>query len=723
MLTVWADRVLRSAAKQRQPCVRSLSFAAAAAVLAIAARLVALIFLARSVTATRIYIPFRSSGKGTATMHIQEGVSIVTACTRTQKAALESWLRVTSVDEVVVVDWAPPAAHDLDFTHPRVRIVRVAVTASPDYIWNTPPSSALNLAVALARYETVVRVECPFPLETDFIQNHRHAKFWRENGVTIVTLNTFVSVNGYDERLIPSAVDADLSRKLDFFNLLRTDENARYACGDSISRVLSNLRSEAEAMIADDDRAARGYSPPLTYQAPAGSADVPTVLAVTVNEEISTAVQSKTLSVTWLSAVSRELHDSYGITWDFIYAMNSNARDILLRNLLVLQRHHCQRSGLPRSTVVQLSWSPPRILVVHAMHGLGNRLRTLASAMAFAVSTGRQLVIVWERDQHCNAFFSDLFESTLSSVSLPRAGHDENLVVVDKLPLQWTQFHDASKDDVMWRDWVTYNYMSVEGNGAFKDQEIEDQPSKHMYWKSAYVMQLANRKLSGWDLANEQLRRLRPVLAVRSLISSAESKLKGAVAASTDSFLVGVHIRSLSLDKETGIDALREYGRDDTEVLAYWRNQSRADQFWQEMQRLVYRDPSTVFFLASDSASVVADANHLFRTRLHTNTLPSGPCDSNRGLVCLQVALADMIVLSRTRNILGSPWSSFTEVAQRFGGAIVRLAGVDFGSDRSDKGGELPPAVDSMLSRIRRKKATRNVKEERRQRRGRLQPP
>ena len=51
-------------------------------------------------------------------------------------------------------------------------------------------------------------------------------------------------------------------------------------------------------------------------------------------------------------------------------------------------------------------------LIVRVMHGLGNRLRTLASARAIAEASGRRLAICWSADLHLNATFEELFEST-----------------------------------------------------------------------------------------------------------------------------------------------------------------------------------------------------------------------------------------------------------------------------------------------------------------------
>jgi hypothetical protein len=400
----------------------------------------------------------------------------------------------------------------------------------------------------------------------------------------------------------------------------------------------------------------------------------------------------------------RELHDIFGLPWDLIAGLSAAGSKLLLHRLRSLQQQRELDLDMPLSIIFRSSATQPRILVVHAMHGLGNRLRAVASAMAFAFATKRQLIIVWERDTHCNASFGDLFENSLIPMSQSSAS-ENHLIIVDELPLLWSEFGESRRHDVVWRDWTTYNYMKMEGRGAIKDQKMVDQPDKHMYWKSAYVMAPADDALTGWDLANVQLRRLTPIAAVKDLVAVAyPSSIERAN-------VVGVHIRSMTLVQETGIDAISEYGQDDADILAYWRNQSSPLRFFGEMQRLVENDPTTQFFLASDSSNVSKDAKRLFSSRLHMNNPPAGLCDSDRGSACLQFALSDMLALARTRIILGSPWSSFTEGAQRFGTSLARTAGIDFGLQKETSHGHLPPAVKAMLERSEAKWLTRKGKQ------------
>ena len=52
----------------------------------------------------------------------------------------------------------------------------------------------------------------------------------------------------------------------------------------------------------------------------------------------------------------------------------------------------------------------------------------------------------------------------------------------------------------------------------------------------------------------------------------------------------------------------------------------------------------------------------------------------HRGSLGIKYAMADMMLLSKCKYVLGSGWSSFTEGAQRFSNhsQIIKIAGDDF---------------------------------------------
>ena len=105
-------------------------------------------------------------------------------------------------------------------------------------------------------------------------------------------------------------------------------------------------------------------------------------------------------------------------------------------------------------------------------------------------------------------------------------------------------------------------------------------------------------------------------------------------------------------------------------------------------------DMKVKFFLSTDDATVFEDAVSTYGWRIiHINR----DCD-DRSAECVKYALADLIwfgrhyrfeistytctrSLSRTKLLLGSPWSSFTEAAQRMSPTVLKtmLVGKDFG--------------------------------------------
>ena len=128
-------------------------------------------------------------------------------------------------------------------------------------------------------------------------------------------------------------------------------------------------------------------------------------------------------------------------------------------------------------------------------HGLGNRLRALASAAVIAEKTNRELVVVWQPDHHCECRIDDLF-------------HYEAEVI-----------EQAFVDDAVRQGMTVFNYMEIEP-GAQKDAPIVIAPQKDIYVRSAYVL---NSPLTDWNAECQFLRSLNPVVEVQELVQSVRS--------------------------------------------------------------------------------------------------------------------------------------------------------------------------------------------------------
>jgi len=215
--------------------------------------------------------------------------------------------------------------------------------------------------------------------------------------------------------------------------------------------------------------------------------------------------------------------------------------------------------------------------------------------------------------------------------------------------------------------------MEMEQNGAAKGALITDTPGKHIYYKGAYVLEVPAPAMSNWDADNKELQQLQPVSAVRELIENVERMNGGQNLAD----MVGVHVRNKRLSEDIGAvkDVASEYGSAASQTMDHWRQMSSFRVFLPRLEALRQQDPNLRVFVASDTASIV----DVFREKLGEDAVVYVPrsCD-NREMRCIQLAFADALCLARTKRLLGSNWSSFTELAQRLGAGKAELAGKDF---------------------------------------------
>lgn len=316
----------------------------------------------------------------------------------------------------------------------------------------------------------------------------------------------------------------------------------------------------------------------------------------------------------------------------------------LLRGLLLKQS-----AGVPR----------PRCVFVHAQFGLGNRLRSLGSAMAFAAETGRVPVLIWVADHHLDCRYSDLFLENDALVV-----NDDFDAAVDG---EWPWDAERAQDENA-RKMKFYNYMKQNGihiNNP-SDAVLNDEEA-HIFVKSAYVIQspstpsIMHTHSPFWKVLS---RSLTPNIAVARLIESQVQMPTGTT--------MGIHIRSKRIQTDIEGVGVEEYSEESSKRTDYWRNITQVDTFVHEMARQPH---DQLFYVAADNAMVLPELQKIFPSRIFYTPRR---CDG-RDTECLPYALADILILATCRTIRGSYWSSFSEMAVRIGGGRVYLAGVDFG--------------------------------------------
>jgi glycosyltransferase involved in cell wall biosynthesis len=276
-------------------------------------------------------------------------------------------------------------------------------------------------------------------------------------------------------------------------------------------------------------------------------------------------------------------------------------------------------------------------LYIDAQHGLGNRLRAFGSAAAIARATDRELVVVWVPDVHCECRFSDLFEY-------------EGLVV---------ESYSDVPDDIK-----RYNYMEIE-EGGIKDAEIILEKGKDVLVRSAFVLK---HEASNWETENAEIQRLKPVKTVMDLVNSVPLPVNS----------VGVHVRmeaGKGLDKNA-YDSQENWSQESHKQIHYWREKSHYSVFLKRIDSLLEDEPGRKIFLATD----LPENYDVFIGTYKDKVLYLPRTVYDRSKAQIVYGLADAILLSRSTHLLGSTWSSFSEMAMRLSISLnkIEMSGVDF---------------------------------------------
>lgn len=617
----------------------------------------------------------------------EQGVSLVAACMNRQETlarVLPTWLAVDGVDEIIIVDWGsdPPLRSIVKpESDPRLHLYRVNNETS----WVL--SRAYNLALNMSSKEYVIRTDCDYTLQPNILDAHNlsntdtgfYSGNWELartenevhlNGAMIMRKDAFWRVGGYDERIQTYGWDdEDLysrlqSNRVDKLNISydyvghvshgdgkRAQQGVKFAQVqiDLNQLLLEKLPQWSSSFVNTKDSS----SYDIVEEDGSGYHELePKNIPKPLRERIDRDIYEEA----WAMALGRRLADDYKVPWDVLEGMDCDNKEKMLRQLMALQNDleseevnkRPEDSGngavLPRSA---------RLLFVHAMHGLGNRMRAIGSALAFARNTRRVPVIIWESDAHIAAEFDALFNVS-------------DLVLVKRFIPKWP-FKDLHEYDASWNEFKFYNYMEME-EGAKKGEVIKNEPEKHMYYKGAYIMEAPD--YSWWEAENEELKKLRPIRIVEENLGKLEEQgLSNAI---------GVHIRNRTLAKDIkNVDFNDEYGSEAAAKMEHWRTMSSYNTFLSEMARILREeDKSAKFYIATDTFEILAIMNEQFPGRI---LCTERKCD-DRDSECVKYAVIDMYALSRTKRLLGSNWSSYTEMAERLGGLKASLAGQDFGA-------------------------------------------
>ena len=247
------------------------------------------------------------------------------------------------------------------------------------------------------------------------------------------------------------------------------------------------------------------------------------------------------------------------------------------------------------------------MIIIQPSGGLCNRMRVINSGWKLARERHDQLKVLW----NCNAELNCPFESLFQPVKEFKITSIHSVADPRKLLHQKTARHYLTNDEIL-------AHRNADG--------ILD---------PAYVATLTGKTYIftwEWFYPSEDYHLFVPADRLQARIDAMTAKF--------GSSCVGVHIRRTDNQPAIG--------------------KSSTDAFITSMKKELEADPDTMFYLATDDKQEEAALREVFPDRILSNEDRCLRRDSVDGM---HDALLDLYCLASTRKIIGSYFSSFTDIA------------------------------------------------------------
>lgn len=272
-------------------------------------------------------------------------------------------------------------------------------------------------------------------------------------------------------------------------------------------------------------------------------------------------------------------------------------------------------------------------LDINAIGGLCNRMRAIATACRLASASNRRLRVIWHSNDELRAPFNELFCPLPDDITLYEPS-DVEYALKWEMPRKKNLYASALYQTLAYKAVYsdTSNLIRYCGRDEALRQEICSMKGN--------ILIISGLSIGGYDA--ERMRMMfKPSQAVARIIESRTSRF--------DAHTVGVHIRRT--DNVRSIEDSPLY------------------LFVGEMERILQQEPLTRFFLATDDAGVMRELTGRFGDKIICGD-DNVSRDTLRGMMH---ATADLWALASTSRILGSFYSSFTDLAAVLGDTPLQI--------------------------------------------------
>lgn len=261
--------------------------------------------------------------------------------------------------------------------------------------------------------------------------------------------------------------------------------------------------------------------------------------------------------------------------------------------------------------------------------GLANRMRSILSAYQLAREIGSRLEVVWFKDKGLNAGFHDLFLPVKAE-----GFHLRDACGLDFLRLQLPKGRNLHLTRLVQKGRFDVCLYETCTPVAGTPEELKAQlQGRQVYWATCYAHQAYPADMAA--------RFFRPLPAIEKKVEQFSAQL-GPVS-------MGVHIRRT----------------DNAQAIEH----SPIRLFFDRIDSFLAHQPEGCIFLATDDQ----DTKKAMRQRYGQQLVCVPQPASRKTLSGVVDGLVDMLTLARCGQILGSWYSSFSELAAQIGGVPLEI--------------------------------------------------
>jgi hypothetical protein len=259
------------------------------------------------------------------------------------------------------------------------------------------------------------------------------------------------------------------------------------------------------------------------------------------------------------------------------------------------------------------------MIYIEPVGGLANRIRVIANGIWLKNKLDTSLFIVWNENNELNCPYEQLFEQIEDFVIIKKKGKYNYLTRSNQTTSQGKLKAKIKNSLIGFDHYIT----------------DEDAPHVNLFETARTHKCIYIKTCQRFSESLDEFKLFKPIPLIRRKIDSLFENI--------NSNIIGVQIRGT--DHELS------------------RINSPAELFIKRMQELIAENKDILFFLATDEPSIENNLKEVFGNRIITNTKEL----SRRTINGIQDAVVDLFALSNTQRILGSYWSSFSEVAAWIG--------------------------------------------------------